>query len=302
MSTWVESIQYQQVMQACRTNNRDVLNRIIEERLAKVDGSERAFWLSIRAGQRAHDAVFPALLDIAFADLEEARRSAEDLSASAMAISAAFRIAVHGEIAHRAVEALMPLRRVYGRAPIPFFWQDMGQLNMKRGRWRKAVQAFDRAIAVYEHLDEYERRLHECRPPHFHAWRAISLAQLGCIDQAQQDIERALALSAELPPQNINHLALAHARAEVALAGGLPKEARTALQQGLMNHSLHKRPRPTPAEQAETEFLAARISLSEGNVVGFDHFSEKAVSICRQHRLQMTEAKIRAAQSSVHAS
>ncbi|HYF80303.1 MAG TPA: hypothetical protein VD973_24610 [Symbiobacteriaceae bacterium] len=303
MSAWVESVEYQQAMNACRTNNRAALDRIIEERLATVNGPERAFWLSIRAGRRAKDAVLPDLLEFAWADLEEAHRAApDDLAASAMALSAAFRIAVHGEMADRAVKYLIPLRHVHARAPVPFFWQDMGQLNMKRGRWHKAVQAFDRALTLYQSLDDYERTLHECRPPHFHAWRGISLANLGLVEQARQDVDRAFALSAELPAQNINHLALGTGRAEVALAAGLLQEARTALQQGLMNHSLHKRPRATPAQLAETEFLAARIARAEGNVVGFDSFCEKALKICRQHRLVMTEAKVRAAQDIVHAS
>lgn len=301
MSAWVESVEYQQAVNACRMNNRTALNRIIEERLATVDGSERAFWLSIRAGHRAKDAVLPDMMEFAWADLEEARRAAtNDLAASAMAVSAAFKIAVHGEMADRAVQYLKPLRHVHGCAPLPFFWQDMGELNMKRGRWHKAVKAFDRAIAVYDSLDSYERMLHECRPPHFHAWRAISLAQLGQLEQARQDVDHAFALSAELPAANVNHLVLGIARAEVALAAGSLQEARTALQQGLMNHSLHKRPRATPAQLAETEFLAARIARAEGNVVGFDSFCEKALRICQQHRLSMTEAKVRAAQSAVH--
>lgn len=303
MSAWVESVEYQQAVNACRNNNRAALDRIIEERLATVGGSERAFWLSIRASHRAKDAVLPHLMDFAWADLEEARRAAvNDLAASAMAISAAFKIAVHGEMADRAVQYLKPLRHVHGCAPLPFFWQDMGELNMKRGRWHKAVQAFGRALAIYDSLDEYEKTLHECRPPHFYAWRAISLAHLGSVAKARQDVDRAFALSSELPAANINHLTLGTARAEVALAAGSPQEARTALQQGLMNHSLHKRPRATPAQLAETEFLAARIARAEGNVVGFDNFCEKALAICRQHRLSMTEARVRAAQNSVHAS
>lgn len=303
MSSWVESVEYQQAVSACRTNNHTALDRIIEERLATVNGPERAFWLSIRAGRRAKKAVLPNLLEFAWADLEEAHRAAlDDLAARAMALSAAFKIAVHGEMADRAVTYLIPLRHVHGCAPLPFFWQEMGQLNLKRGRWHKAVRAFDRAISLYQSLDDFERKLHECRPPHFHAWRAISYANLGLVERARQDVDRAFTLSAGLPAENINHLVLGAARAEVALAAGLLQEARTALQQGLMNHSLHRRPRATPAQLAETEFLAARIARAEGNLVGFDSFCEKALKICQQHRLLMTEAKVRATQFAVAAS
>lgn len=296
METWIDSEEYQQAMDACRHNDRTTVNRIIEERLAAVDGPERAFWLRVRAYQRARDALLPHLVELAWADLEEAGRAAgkdEDVQLNTMA--AAFAISLRGEYVDRVYTVLKALRREYRKLTVvPFFWQDMGALNMKRGRWKRAARAFDRAIEGFHSLTEHERGLYACRIIHFHAWRAVCHVACGDNARASADVEAAWSLAAQHPPQNINHLLLGMARAELALQSGELQEARVALQNGMMEDSSFKRPRTAPAQMAETELLAARIARAEGNQVGFQFFCDKALAICRQHRLPLTEARVQA--------
>lgn len=296
METWVDSVQFRQVMNACRANDRNTLNRIVEERLSAVAGSERAFWLRVRAAQRARDALMPHLVEMAWVDLEEALQAAsDDLQEQLQTLSAAFGLSLTGERPDKAAQLLKALRRNFRHLKaMPFFWQGLGFLNMKRGRWCKAARAFDRAIAAFDHLSEYEKELYACRQVHFHAWRSVCLLACGDRDGAARDLEKALALAELHPPQNLNHSALGVAKAELALERGLIQEARVALQHGVMQDALLKRPKAEPAHLAERELLAARIARAEGNQVGFDHFCDKALSICAQYRLPLTEGRVRA--------
>ncbi|HWI65891.1 MAG TPA: hypothetical protein VNT75_29025 [Symbiobacteriaceae bacterium] len=296
MEAWVDSIQYRQVMNACRANDRNTLNHIIEERLAAVTGPERAFWLRVRAAQRARDALMPHLVEMAWVDLRDALQAAPDDQEERMqTLLAAFGLSLTGERPDKLVEFLKAMRPGFRRlADTPFFWQGLGFMNMKRGRWRKAARAFGRAIATFDLLSPYEQELYACRPAHFHAWRAICLVGCGETERAAADMDTANGLAQTHPPQNINHSALGVAQAELALERGLIQEARTALQHGVMQDALLKRPKAEPAHLAERELLAARIARAEGNHVGFGHFCEKALAICTQYRLPLTEQRVRA--------
>lgn len=296
MEAWVESEPFQKVMNACRTNDRNTLDRIVEERLASAQGPERAFWLRIRAKQLSRDALFPHVMEVAWADLEEARCAAQDDPEGHLeTLSDAFTLSLRGERVDRLFSVLRAIRLAYGKLDgVPFFWQDLGNLNMKRGRWQKATRAFTRAVAAFGRLTAREQGTFACRLAHYHAWRAI--CQVACNNgaAAAADLETALALSANEPEQNISHLTMGMARAELALHRGFPQEARAALQHGVMQDALLKRPKATPAQMADTELLAARIARAEGNQVGFAHFCEKALALCEKYSLPLTESRVRA--------
>lgn len=296
MEAWVESEPFQQVMNACRTNDRNTLNRIVEERLATANGPERAFWLRIRAKQRSRDALFPQMMEVAWADLEEARRNDTGSSEGHLeTLSDAFGLSLKSERVDRLISVLQAIRLEYGRLDaLPFFWQDLGMLNMRRGRWRKAARAFTRAMEAFGRLTMREQSTFACRLAHFHAWRSMCLVACNNSVGAAADLETALTLAAGEPERNISHLTMGMARAELALQRGLLQEARVALQHGVMQDAMLKRPKAMPAQMADTELLAARIARAEGNPVGFAHFCEKALAVCTQYRLPLTESRIRA--------
>ena len=296
MEAWVESEPFQQVMNACRTNDRNTLNRIVEERLASANGPERAFWLRIRAKQRSRDAFFPHMMEVAWADLEEARRAAPgDLAGQLQTLSDAFGLSLKSERVDRLVSVLRAIRQESGKLDaLPFFWQDLGVMNMKRGRWRKAARAFTRALEAFRRLTASEQGTFACRLAHYHAWRSMCLVACNNGLGAATDLETALTLAAGEPEQNISHLTMGMARAELALHRGLLQEARSALQHGVMHDAMLNRPKATPAQLADTELMAARIARAEGNQVGFAHFCEKALAVCAQYGLPLTESRIRA--------
>jgi tetratricopeptide (TPR) repeat protein len=296
VNTWVETADFQQVMQLSHTWDLTALNRHLEARLAATQGRERAFWLLVRANRRAMDVQVSHVLDAAWADLEEALRIApDDPSNRADTLAAALNICLTTERSELFLPTLKGLRHCYYLVdPVGVFWQYVGIMHMKRRRWHQAARALERAIVEFTELEPVRKELYECRLSHCYAWRAIGLVACGRIEESVASIELGQALARRQPPQGLNHLLFATAQAEVALHEGRPQVARSALQHGLVLDSDANRPKQPPSQLAEIDLLAARIARAEGNQVGFTHFCNKALAICDQYKLPLTAARVRA--------
>jgi len=84
------------------------------------------------------------------------------------------------------------------------------------------------------------------------------------------------------------------AQAELALHQGEFKAAHAALQQGLARNAETPYARLKPLTQVKVELFAARLARAQGNMVGFQHFAQRALAIAREEDLPLSAAAVTA--------
>ncbi|HYG56776.1 MAG TPA: hypothetical protein VD902_01720, partial [Symbiobacteriaceae bacterium] len=176
MEAWKESAPYQELLHACRAKDHDRQHAIVEQRLAETAGSERAFWLRIRARQRARGAVLPSLSELAWLDLQEALRLApENQETWAKSLSLALDLCTTTENLQRLEPTLERAKWAFATMRTQHaFWHAIGFLNVKHRKWPNARRCFSRAIRAVEALPPAGQQELACRLAAMLSWRAIA--------------------------------------------------------------------------------------------------------------------------------
>lgn len=281
-------------MNACIASDATTQFEIINAQLATVAGAERAFWLRVRANERARSALLPHDAQLVWLDLDEAVRTApDDVDNRAHALVHSLGVCVRTERVDR-FHAIQQSMRQWSRtiARMPYFWQNMALLHMRRRRWHQALKACSKALQT---LQGDARTLPElqCHLAHLYMYRSVAHLACGHAQQAAEDLARGQKLAEGQNPARINHVAFALAEGELHFRQGSTQLARAALQKGLMKSASYKQ-RPDPWRLVETELLAARLARAEGNAVGFEHFCSRALTLCSQYDLPLSAASVAA--------
>lgn len=291
----MESEPYQQLMEACRTQDLSTQDQIVKARLHATAGPEKAFWLRIRASQRARAPLLPQVLESALVDLDEALRLApQDPENQARTVTNALGLCVRTEQLERLPAILRQIRQKPPvLATLPMFWLNLGSLHLKKRKWHQGARAFARGIAAFEASPHVYRHHFQCRLALFYALYGSSLAGCGRAAEAESAVAQALNLACPLRPEVLDHVVLGLAQGELALQRGDVQAARVLLQQGIVRNNANRR-RNDPSRQAETELFAARLARAEGNAEGFHYFCSRAQVICTQYNLSFSAAAVEA--------
>lgn len=291
----MESEPFQQLMEACRTRDYVALDQLVQARLHVTAGPEKAFWMRVRASQRARPPLLPQVLDTALVDLDEAVRLApQDPENHAKALTNALGLCMRTEQESRLPAILKRVRRQSRvLAAHPMFWHNLAMLYIKKRRWHQGARAFARGIAAFQAAPAVYRSMYQCRLAQFHALRGSALLGSGRVAEAEMAVASALEWSRRMNPEVLDHIVLGLAQGELALHHGDVQQARAFLQQGIVRNSTHNR-RHDPSRQAETELFAARLARAEGNEEGFRHFCARAQAICTQFNLPLSAAGVQA--------
>ncbi|HLN61172.1 MAG TPA: hypothetical protein VK464_06415 [Symbiobacteriaceae bacterium] len=291
----MQSESYQQFMNACIASDATTQFAIINTQLATVAGAERAFWLRVRANERARSAMLPHDAQLVWLDLDEAVRTApDDVDNRAQALVHSLGVCVRTERVDR-FHAIQQSMRQWSRtiARMPYFWQNMALLHMRRRRWHQALCDCTKALQTVHGNSATLPDLKLCHQAHLHMYRSLAHMACGHLQQAMSDLAHAQLLAEQHNPARINHVAFALAEGELHFRQGSTQLARAALQKGLMKSASYKQ-RPDPWRLVETELLAARLARAEGNAVGFEHFCSRALTLCSQYDLPLSAASVAA--------
>lgn len=289
MDAWTEITHYDEWVQACLSNDQGRQTAILERRLAEAEGPEKAFWLRARARLRVKGTVVPQISALAWTDLEEALHvTAEGHPEWAATLASAMDLCVTTELFEQAAPTFSKVNWLASSLRRePLFWHSLGYRHIKRRNWPGANRAYTRAIQAFEALPLARQGRLQCRQTHNYAWRAVARAAIGQMGPASADVAQAFTRAGACS-HGVQFAILGLAKAEVAFQAGRLQEARSALQQGLMLDHLEARRKLAPSQVAETELFAARMARAEGNMVGFVHFCDRALSLCDQHDLPLT--------------
>ncbi|HWI62779.1 MAG TPA: hypothetical protein VNT75_13115 [Symbiobacteriaceae bacterium] len=292
MHRYVDKKALSEFTQAIRANDLTAQMRIIAENLERSQGVQKAYWLSRRALLRMRITGEQLITGQNQADVEEATRLSNQSIDALLTpyVNRAFtfqQVAPLGEIPKE-------LRvRIWkeGFWHAFWFWRLAANFHWLRRRWYQTFRAYTRAIEALTIMPDEEREPYEGWYYVLYSGRARAALRCGRSEQALVDLARTEAMMPTRPHLHPWHKAMA--AGDVALYAGDYAKALAEVHTCVARLA-ELQMKLSDWWQVELDLLAARIARAQGNRVAFEGFCEKALTLCLEKRLPMSEAHVRA--------
>lgn len=266
-------------------NDHDYLQmaKIIDEGLASADPIERAHWLAMKSVQYAERREMPDHLNRAWDSLEAALQTAPDPnlhSFRSMLLQMALGVYANEGPVYRLqglLRQMQPGLRQIVRAPATSF--NVAVVCHQAGWLRHAHKWLQRALAA--NYLEKTTDLGKSNALAFGAWLSFELGRTAEGDAYLRDARRRFDECGVGRPR---HYSLALAETWAALVRGRLQEARSSLQEHMIN-SPH---RGYPLYLFQYNLLGARLALAEGSLAGYGYYRDQALSVCQEHGLTLS--------------
>ncbi|HWI62780.1 MAG TPA: hypothetical protein VNT75_13120 [Symbiobacteriaceae bacterium] len=293
MHPYVDKKALDEYIRAIRSNDLIGQMRIITESIERSVGAEKAYWLQRRAACRMHITGNGEYSGQNRADFEEAFRLVpDDLQGQLFGyLNRAFSLqqaAPLGEIPH-ALRVRIWKEGLWHRYS---FWLMAGDFHWLRRRWYQAFRAYTRSMEKLAIMTEEEYRRYEGWYYVLYSNRARAGLRCGHAGRVADDLQKAEAMTPNRP--HLHPWYLAMAKGEWALVRGEYADALGAINACLARLVEVPTMMTLDTQRIELDLLAARIARAQGNQVGFDSFCAKALNLCLEKRLPMSEAHVRA--------
>ena len=280
------------IAEATRRRDAATVIRLVTELVESTEGAEKAYWLRYRAAVKRNFGDDENQESVE-ADLAEAMRTwPEDVATSVYA--ALNRVFTEQQISHLNDIPRHLRHAAYQRLNGEWvFWSNIGYLQWLRRRFYQSYRAYTRTVHLYRNLSAEKRKNNGGWAVPVYSWHGRAALRLGRLEEAGADVAQATAVDRECERRHLHPMYLAIARAELAFAEGRFRAAIEEIQIG-RSRSTAGAFRIHPVSQIDCDLVAARVARAEGNLVGFEHFCERALHIAEDKKLAFTAAEVQA--------